>query len=150
MLDITEGFWQSYFNMNDEMQAREKPVPTQPGRNGGTLYAGSHGKETGRPKGSKNRSTLLRKWADAMSKKKNPLSGLEEDMSQEEIADLALIFKAQKGDVSAYKELKDTLYGKLTDNVNLVGDIDLSQAIKITIGFDEPASEDPKPITEQQ
>lgn len=128
--------------MSEEIKnSSEKPVNEIPGRNGGTLRPGYHGQKGGHPKGQKNRSTLLKKWAEAVSEKKNPLTGEVEKMSQEDIAALALIFKAQKGDVPAFKEMMDTLYGKLQDNVNLMTEIDLSAHIEIKVEFDEPTSE---------
>jgi hypothetical protein len=125
--------------MSEEIKnSSEKPVNEIPGRNGGTLRPGYHGQKGGHPKGQKNRSTLLKKWAEAVSDKKNPITGEVEKMSQEDIAALALIFKAQKGDVPAFKEMMDTLYGKLQDNINLMSEIDLSGHIKIEVGFDAP------------
>lgn len=124
--------------------SREKPVPTQPGRNGGTLYAGSHGKETGRPKGSKNRATILNKFMDIHVKRRHPISGVEEEKTIEEWIELEMIAKAlEERDLGTWKEIKDTRFGKITDNVNLTGDLDLSQAVKISIGFDEPTDEQP-------
>ena len=44
-------------------------------------------------------------------KLKNPLTGTEETMSQEDLMTLALIKKAREGDVSAYRELMNSGYG---------------------------------------
>jgi len=65
---------------------------------------------TGRPKGSKNRSTILRKWADVKS-----ANGTMEDE-----AAIALIKKATQGDVMAIDKLFDALYGKLTEKSETV------------------------------
>ena len=65
----------------------------------------------GRPKGSKNRSTIARKWLEVNQSLKNPLTGESETMSQEDLMTLALIKKAREGDVTAYKALMDSGYG---------------------------------------
>lgn len=68
-------------------------------------------KNNGRPKGSKNRSTIARKWLEVNQALKNPLTGESETMSQEDLMTLALIKKAREGDVTAYKALMDSGYG---------------------------------------
>jgi hypothetical protein len=65
----------------------------------------------GRPKGSRNRSTIARQWLGAVEKIKNPLTQEIDSLTQEDIMTLALINKARKGDVNAYKALMDSGYG---------------------------------------
>lgn len=65
----------------------------------------------GRPKGSKNRSTIAKKWLEVNQSLKNPLTNETETMSQEDLMTLALIKKAREGDVNAYKALMDSGYG---------------------------------------
>ena len=65
----------------------------------------------GRPKGAKNRSTIARQWLEVNQSLKNPLTGEQETMSQEDLMTLALIKKAREGDVAAYKALMDSGYG---------------------------------------
>jgi hypothetical protein len=72
---------------------------------------GESGNPNGRPKGSKNRSTIARQWLEVNQNLKNPLTGENETMSQEDLMTLALIKKAREGDVSAYKALMDSGYG---------------------------------------
>lgn len=72
---------------------------------------GESGNPNGRPKGSKNRSTIARKWLEVNQSLKNPLTGESETMSQEDLMTLALIKKAREGDVAAYKALMDSGYG---------------------------------------
>lgn len=84
------------------------------GKNGGTLkpfVKGESGNPNGRPKGALNRSTIARKWLEVNQSLKNPLTGENETMSQEDLMTLALIKKAREGDVSAYKALMDSGYG---------------------------------------
>ena len=72
---------------------------------------GESGNPNGRPKGSKNRSTIARYWLEVQQNLKNPLTGQNETMSQEDLMTLALIKKAREGDVNAYKALMDSGYG---------------------------------------
>jgi hypothetical protein len=72
---------------------------------------GESGNPNGRPKGSRNRSTIARQWLEVNQNLKNPLTGESETMSQEDLMTLALIKKAREGDVSAYKALMDSGYG---------------------------------------
>ena len=72
---------------------------------------GESGNPKGRTKGSKNRSTIARYWMEVQQNLKNPLTGQNETMSQEDLMTLALIKKARNGDVNAYKALMDSGYG---------------------------------------
>jgi len=72
---------------------------------------GESGNPNGRPKGSKNRSTIAKYWLDVEQKLKNPLTGSDETMSQEDLMTLAQIKKARDGDTTAYKALMDSTYG---------------------------------------
>ena len=72
---------------------------------------GESGNPNGRPKGTKNRSTIARYWLEVNQNLKNPLTGSDETMSQEDLMTLALIKKAREGDVSAYRELMNSGYG---------------------------------------
>jgi hypothetical protein len=101
------------------------------GRNGGTLNpfeSGQSGNPNGRPKGSKNRSTIAKYWLSIEQNLKNPLTGDTETMSQEDLMTLALIKKAREGDTNAYKALMDSGYGapvqqveQTQTNVDLTG-----------------------------
>jgi len=72
---------------------------------------GESGNPAGRPKGSRNRSTIARQWLEVNQSLKNPLTGEQETMNQEDLMTLALIKKARDGDVNAYKALMDSGYG---------------------------------------
>ena len=104
----------------------KKPIQsknTVEGRNGGTLIPFKKGDPSpnpnGRPKGSLNRSTIVRKWLDAQEKVKNPITGLEETLTQSDIMTLGLIKEARKGNVQAYKELMDSGFGKIKDELDM-------------------------------
>lgn len=71
----------------------------------------------GRPKGSRNRKTLVREWLDLETQYTNPLTGEVTNLTQADIITLELIKKARTGDVAAYKELLDSGYGKVADKL---------------------------------
>ena len=72
---------------------------------------GQSGNPNGRPKGSKNRSTIAKKWLEVQESSENPVTNELEDMSQEDLMTLALIKKAREGDTQAYQKLMDSAYG---------------------------------------
>jgi hypothetical protein len=74
----------------------------------------------GKPKGTKNRATILKKWIKVKVKikdKSNPLLREITGTVEDEII-LALIHKGRSGDVQAIKEINDTLYGKIHDEID--------------------------------
>jgi hypothetical protein len=90
--------------------------------------SGESGNPNGRPKGSKNRSTIAKYWLEMEQSIINPLTGQNEVVSQEDAMTLALIKKAREGDTNAYKALMDSGYGapiqqveQTQTNVDLTG-----------------------------
>ena len=85
---------------------------------------GESGNPSGRPVGSRNRATIVKEWLEAKKKAKNPLTEEEELLEVQDMITLAVIGKALKGDVNAYKELMDSAYGKLltTQDITTKGD----------------------------
>ena len=79
---------------------------------------GESGNPKGYPKGQKNRSTIARQWLEVNQSLKNPLTGENETMSQEDLMTLAQIKKAREGDVAAYKALMDSAYGSPPQQVD--------------------------------
>ena len=95
---------------------------------------GNNANPNGRPKGSKNRATVARKYLDLISKQKNGLTGEVEELSQEEVITLSMLTKASKGDVNAYKAVMDSAFGqpKQTTDTNLsVSDFDVKDLFRI-------------------
>ena len=86
----------------------------------------------GRGKGTLNRSTLLKKWLSVKMDVTRPDTGKKEKMELFDAVTLALIQKALKGDVIAYKEIMDSLHGKITEKHDH-GSSDGSMATKPTI-----------------
>ena len=82
---------------------------------------GQSGNPAGRPVGSKNRSTIAKKWLETPEQFKNPITGEIEELTQEDIGTLALIKKMRSSDVRAYESLMDSAYGKAvqTNDVNV-------------------------------
>lgn len=92
---------------------------------------GESGNPNGRPKGARNRSTIAKQWLEVSQKIKNPITGKEENLEQQDIMTLALIKKARNGDVSAYKELMDSAYGKIMQPTDITTKGDSLNVINI-------------------
>jgi hypothetical protein len=95
---------------------------------------GNNANPNGRPKGSRNRSTIVKELLEFASSQKNVLTGEQETLTQEQAITLAMLLKAGKGDVNAYKALMDSCYGapKQTTDTNLnVSDFDVKDLFKI-------------------
>jgi len=95
----------------------------------------------GRPKGSKNRSTIFKKWMEIATKGKNPISGNDEEMSVEDKMVLKMISKVLvDGDVAAFKEAMDSMYGKHRERIDHTSDGEKMQPIlnvPARMSFDE-------------
>lgn len=90
----------------------------------------------GRPKGSKNRSTIARKWLEVMQDAKNPITGELEKLSQEDLITLAMIHKARKGDVNAYKQLMDSGFGMPTQQIDVTTETPIFNGINLDVAKD--------------
>jgi len=111
------------------------------GRNGGTLMPPFKGDPSpnpnGRPKGSRNRSTVIREFLEATMTEKNPITGKTEKLSVEQLMALSMIKQVlSKGNVHAWNSIKDDAYGKAKESVELSGDI-LNILTPPTMSFDE-------------
>jgi len=81
---------------------------------------GQSGNPAGRPKGTKNRSTIVKEILQQLSKGENPMTGEDEWLSNEYRMTAAVLLKAiEKGDTNAYNSLMDSAYGKNKDTVDL-------------------------------
>lgn len=90
---------------------------------------GQSGNPKGRPKGARNRSTIARKWLEALENYTNPISGETEELTQEDIITLAQLRKARKGDSAGYRNMMDSAYGSPDQNISTqnLTKIDLSE-----------------------
>lgn len=90
---------------------------------------GQSGNINGRPKGTKNRSTIAKYWLDTIQEHNNPITGIDEHLSNEDIITIKLILQANSGCVKSYKALMDSAYGhpkqQIEETINNSG-LDLS------------------------
>jgi len=94
---------------------------------------GQSGNLSGRPVGSKNRSTTINYWLNVETEYLNPLTDTNEKLSILDQITIQLILKAKKGDVQAYKELLDGAYGKVKDVVENIKAIESPDSFEIII-----------------
>jgi hypothetical protein len=73
---------------------------------------GVSGNPAGKPKGTEHSKTRLKRILDLVQKKKNPITGHEEEFTVLELMDMQMIAKALRGDQKAYQEVIDRLEGK--------------------------------------
>ena len=73
---------------------------------------GESGNPNGRPKGSRNRATIVRQWLEINRETINPLTGKKEKMEIQDEMVLKQIEKSLEGDTAAFKELMDSAHGK--------------------------------------
>ena len=99
---------------------------------------GQSGNPNGRPKGVRNRATIVRQWLEVKESVKNPITHTQEILEQQDIITLALISKARKGDVNAYKELMDSCFGKLSQSL----DHNISETPKLEISVNSKEDAD--------
>lgn len=105
------------------MSKPKKPAKKQPKPNpipGNKPFPpGVSGNPNGRPKGLRNRSTIVREWLEATYKKVNPITGQQETLPIHDHLVISLIGKALKGDVQAFRELFDSGYGKVSELIDV-------------------------------
>jgi hypothetical protein len=82
---------------------------------------GESGNPAGPEPGYKQRGTILREIVDLIADFQNPITKENEKMPVERRMEFAIVGKAMKGDVQAYREIKDTLYGKVADKSEITG-----------------------------
>jgi hypothetical protein len=96
----------------------------------------------GKPKGTKNRSTIARKWLEVMQDTKNPITGELEKLSQEDLITLAMIHKARKGDVGAYKQLMDSGFGMPTQQIDVTTEKPIFNGINLDVATNNGTNKD--------
>jgi len=85
---------------------------------------GQSGNPAGRPAGSLNRSTTLKKWLYGDASFTNPLTLQKALGTVEDQIVLALLKRATAGNIAAIKEVLDSVYGKNPEL--LTGDLDVN------------------------
>ena len=114
------------------------------------------GNASGRPKGSKNRSTIFKELLAQQAFKKITTSQTEalssdgEALEQSTVADqvaTALLLKALSGDVPAAREILDSAHGKLTDKVDNTHSF--SQMGRVTAQLESAEGDERAPKTQE-
>jgi hypothetical protein len=113
-----DGLWYD----GDEVLSKSKSALFENKKN---WKKGQSGNPSGRPLGSKNRSTVLKELLGLKLRKADggfvahPLDPDKKQITAEEAVAAALIKKALKGDVAAIREIQDTIYGKIKDKMEI-------------------------------
>ena len=84
---------------------------------------GKSGNPNGRPKGVQNSKTRLLRLLELVQKRRNPITGEDEDFTVLELMDMQMISKALKGDQRAYEAVVDRLEGKPKQTTDITADI---------------------------
>lgn len=92
---------------------------------------GVSGNPAGKPKGTQHSKTRLLRLLDLVQKKRNPITGEEEEFTVLELMDMQMIAKALKGDQRAYEAVVDRLEGKPKQTTDITADI--KGSVQITI-----------------
>lgn len=102
---------------------------------------GVSGNPAGKPKGTEHSKTRLKRLLELVQKKRNPITGEEEEFTVLEIMDMQMIAKALKGDQRAYQEIIDRLEGKpkQTSEVELTGGVNIVWEEKKTYVGNNPS-----------
>jgi len=105
-------------------------MPFQKGHKLGKVFSSENQPENnGRPAGSKNRSTVAKKWLETVTEWDNPITGKKEKLSLEDQITLAQIKAAREdGTPQAYKVVMDSRYGAPKQEIEHSGEVE--------IGFD--------------
>jgi hypothetical protein len=77
----------------------------------------------GRGKGVQNSKTRLLRLLELVQKKRNPITGEDEEFTVLELMDMQMIAKALKGDQRAYEAVVDRLEGKPKQTTDITADI---------------------------
>jgi hypothetical protein len=84
---------------------------------------GVSGNPAGKPKGTQHSKTRLLRLLDLVQKKRNPITGEEEEFTVLELMDMQMISKALRGDQRAYEAVVDRLEGKPKQTTDITADI---------------------------
>jgi hypothetical protein len=84
---------------------------------------GQSGNPNGRPKGVQNSKTRLLRLLELVQKKRNPITGEDEEFTVLELMDMQMIAKALKGDQRAYEAVVDRLEGRPKQTTDITADI---------------------------
>lgn len=74
---------------------------------------------SGKPEGTKDRATVIRKWVETPAEVTNPVTKAKERGTVEDLIVIAQVSQAVKGNTAAFKELMDSIYGRLTEKLQV-------------------------------
>lgn len=89
----------------------------------GQWAKGKSGNPNGKAAGTPDRATIIKKWADTAIQVANPSDpkGPKLEVSLLDYATLGQFMSAGKGNTNAFKELQDSLHGKIADKTEVTG-----------------------------
>ena len=105
---------------------------------------GQSGNPAGYPVGVPNRGTVLKKLLALKHRYEDPTTGQEVEGTVEDAVNWGLIAKAMGGDTQAFKEIMDSVYGKLAEKQ----EITLPAKTVIKIGGKRPKTPDAAPAAD--
>ena len=105
---------------------------------------GKSGNPSGRPAGTENSSTRLKRLLSYEIQTLNELTGETENLTALELMDISMIQKALTGDVKAYAEILNRLEGKPTERQTI------QEEKQIVILFQEPNANNDDRQTNQE
>lgn len=97
-------------------------MPFEPGKipeGAKPFEPGVSGNPDGKPIGTKNRSTIAKKWLEVISKGENPITKNEEELTEADWQMLSLIKQGRRGNYNAIKLLFEYLDGPMENKVDL-------------------------------
>lgn len=100
----------SKFNKTGFIQMAKKTNQLKPFKKGDERI-----NRNGRPKGSRNRQTIVREWLETVITDTNPLTKQKEQMQLVDFLVLAQIKKALEGNTKSFELLLNSGYGKLLE-----------------------------------
>lgn len=109
----------------------------QSGNPNAQFQPGQSGNPAGKAPGTRNRSTLIRKWLDTPMKFKDPSTGEQVEGTLEDMMVLGQISAATNGGPQ-FKELMDSVYGKQESKLEVTA----PKKTVIRIGAPAPQSPD--------
>lgn len=92
-------------------------------------------------KGIPNRSTVLKKWLSVKKDIKNPITKESEKGTFEDEIVFALINQARQGNVAAFREVMDTVYGKNSNTLELANKDDKPLRTETIVILPKPPEE---------
>lgn len=92
----------------------------------GKWQPGQSGNPAGMKRGTEHTATRLKRLLHAVQKAKNPVTKETEEFTTLELMDAALIARALKGDVTAYREILDRLEGRVPQKTEIAGSLNVT------------------------